>query len=329
MNKRSTENVIELTGVLVDKELEVRQLEDKVNGEMYNAIMGDLILRTKDGSEHKVSVFAKEYNKNNTPNKMFTTYSNIMEGTEVLVSEKEVAQVLENGDDTLKASVVKVGQCKFNSGKLYKSQKTGKATYSMSITGNYFNPLSAKDIELNKQEAVFRVQGIVSSIEDVYKDGNPTGDIRVTINTINAYEDKVNSTETDKKFIVNLMPVKLNVEKELANGFRAVIPVGSFTKVWGSCISLKKTETVIEQPAFGQALERDIVVNYVRNNITGGTPGVDMATGLQEFGITVDEYNQLIAKRDLEISNIENGVNALASPQNVATQATPSVNPFL
>jgi len=318
--KKSTLNNITLTGVLVSKSLEDKIFDDKRTGhegEQYTAIVGSVTLRTLDGSEHEVGVFSKMEKADGSISAMYQSYDRIRSEF-ISMAEADI----ENG---INPTYVKVGQCGFGAN-IGLNKKNGKATVYSKVEGKFLNEASETDKQLAKKTAEFRVEGVIDKILPKVVNGIDTGELNVVINTINTYATKTqDGEEIDNSKIV---PVNLNVPKELSTQFKTMFGVGQFTKLWGDVVNIRKEEEVTVQAGFGESTTESVVSYDVRNVIRGGLPPVPSMTKLQEYGFTQQEYDQLKSKFELELSQKENQNNVFDNQQTENQAPVMSSNPF-
>src|SRR5690554_2597650 len=78
---KETVNVVDVTGVLVKKSFEIKEVNNKdAQGNVIgvdNAISGSLLLRTADGSEHEVNYFSKQHKKDGGENSIFKALTTV------------------------------------------------------------------------------------------------------------------------------------------------------------------------------------------------------------------------------------------------------------
>lgn len=306
MEKKETLNVVNVAGVLVDKEIELKEGTDKQTGNPYNAISGELVIRTNDGSEIEISLFSKELTKKGTPNSIYKGLVTVMEEYKTLKTNPE------------EADYIKIGGSDFSVND-YKSKQDGTIKTYNNINAKFFNRLSQKDLEITPLEAKFEVEGVIDSIKDITKkDGTPTGDKIIVLNIL-GYEGTIT-------------PVSLTLPQALVTPFATMgYFEGSVATLWGKIINTKEEKKIVEQAGFGVANEKTVTSTVKRYEITGGKPPVT----LNEIGYTQEDYDQAKAKRKVKLDGLlaGNTQGASATQQTVTnpfgqTSSTPVANPF-
>lgn len=295
MEKKETLNVVNVAGVLVDKEIELKEGTEKLTGNTYNAISGELVIRTNDGSEIEVSLFSKELTKKGTPNSIYKGLVTVMEEYKTLKTNPE------------DADYIKIGGSDFSVND-YKSKQDGTIKTYNNINGKFFNRLSQKDLEITPLESKFEVEGVIDTIKDINKkDGTPTGSKLLTLNIL-GYEGTI-------------VPVNLTIPEALVTPFSTMgYFEGSVATLWGKIINTKEEQKVVEQAGFGVANEKIVTTTVKRYEITGGKPPVT----LNEIGYTQEDYDQAKAKRKVKLD----GLLATSNTQQDSSVQTNQTNPF-
>lgn len=296
MEKQSTNN-INITGVLVSSTLAKKSLVDKVTGQPYEAISGELVIRTMDGSEHEVSLFSKRLTKTGAESKMFTSYNTIM--TEYKSLEKFPEE----------ADVISVNGAEFGVND-YKNKEGEIKTFTQ-INGKFVNRVTLDKIETTPQIATFEVEGqVVVLAPETYKN-EPTGNGEIQIIAFG--------------YGGTIIPIKLIVPKELVEGFGSV---GFFetgmAKLTGNLINTKEVKTVVEKQSFGADLVKEVTNTVRRFEVLGGSP----KGTIYDFGITDVELEQAKTKRRLKLEEVRNRVSTSGQQQGFTAQATGQASQF-
>jgi hypothetical protein len=304
MEKKETLNNIILAGVLVDKNIEAKEGTDKKTGSSYNYISGEVIIRTKDGSEIPVDVYSKELTKSGTANSIYKGLTTVMEEYKSLKTDPE------------DPDYIKIGGANFSVND-YKSKKDGTIKTFNGVSAKFLNRLTDKELEITAQESKFEVEGVISEIKDITnKDGVPTGDKSITLNVL-GYEG-------------NITPVTMTLPQPLVAPFTGMgYMEGCVATLWGKIINTREEKEIVEQAGFGVSNTKIVTTTVKRNEITGGKPPVALA----EIGYTDEDYNQAKAKRKLKIDGLLNGQSTngqTQAPTNPFGTAptTPVANPF-
>lgn len=306
MEKRETVNTINLAGILVDKELQIKDDNiDKTTGDTYTSISGKLVIRTEDGSEVEVNAYSKELTKAGKENTIY-------KGLVTVMDEYKTLKEFPN-----EADKVRVGACDFGIND-YLGKQDGIVKSFNKINAKFFNRLTPKDLELTKLTSKFEVEGVIAEMKDITKkDGTPTGDKLVVLNTL-GYEGTI-------------IPVTLTLPQALVQPFQSMgYYEGTVATLWGKIINIETEEVIVEQAGFGEANEKTVKKTSKRKEITGGKPPVDLTS----IGYTQEEYNQAVAKRKVKLDGLKSGssdTNANDNPFATGGQSTPqgqAFNPF-
>lgn len=298
----STINKVEVTGILVSKGLEKKVVTQNVNNvpTQKEIISGNIVLRTKDGSEIEVEYYTARLNKQGNENKLY-------KGLETVITEYKS---LENSTDGT-SDIIRIGgaELKVND---YKGQD-GELKSFAKVKANFANRLSLQDIELTPQVATFEAEGLIAKIKDEMIKEEITGNLIIEME-IFGYEGTI-------------IPVKLFVPQSIVEGFRSSgYYDGCVAKLSGNIINTKANETVTEQVAFGTPITKTITKTIKRFEVTGG----NQPKTIYDLKITEEEYNQAKSKRNLKLDEIKNKVatqtntNAFSQTPTVTPTSTPS-----
>ena len=285
---KETTNKIFITGALVKNGLEVIN-----EGEENEAIRGSLTLRTADGSEHDVQYYANRYKKSNGS---FTNELNPQFDTLLASKEDFIDMSNEYGEP---ATVVKIGGGSFRAND-YMSKNTGALVSTFRINASFTNKLEGKDLELNPQNARFEVSGIITKIEPEMKNGNPTGNQLLSLDTIG--------------YGGSITPLILTIPSDLVQPFSgAGFIVNMGAKFNGNLVNSQKKEEIVEQQSFGDPVVKTVTTYNRMLEIRGGSP-----LTLDGLGITNEQYEMCKNKRQAHLNEIR--TKAQGGQQNGATQ---------
>ena len=285
---KETTNKIFITGALVKNGLEVIN-----EGEENEAIRGSLTLRTADGSEHDVQYYANRYKKSNGS---FTNELNPQFDTLLAAKEDFIDMSNEYGEP---ATVIKIGGGSFRAND-YMSKNTGALVSTFRINASFTNKLEGKDLELNPQNARFEVSGIITKIEPEMKNGNPTGNQLLSLDTI-GYGGAIT-------------PLTLTIPSDLVQPFSgAGFIVNMGAKFNGNLVNSQKKEEIVEQQSFGDPVVKTVTTYNRMLEIRGGSP-----LTLDGLGITNEQYEMCKNKRQAHLNEIR--TKAQGGQQNGATQ---------
>ena len=296
---KTTMNKVMITGKLVKNGLEEKPTKNNVE-----AIMGSLIVRTSDGSEHEISLFTNKYKKDDNGNftneesKLYTAYRTI-------IDEYRGMDELSDGESPMIISITN-GEFTDN---VFKS-KEGKLIESNKIRTTFVTRVDETKLDTTPQTATFHVSGIIKDIKAAMVYGVPT------VNKL-IYLDMIGYQGT-------IIPIKLTIVKDMVDAFMSAgfYPMGT-AKLNG--VIVNTVEEVLEEQAFGEPVKvRKTVKRY---EVKGGSP---LGT-LESIGIGQDIYEAGKSKRRLKLQEIENNNSAnqtgFTTDNNINTQTQPS-NPF-
>lgn len=299
-----TINDLRITGVLVKNDLKVRN-----QFQQDESISGDLILRTKDGSEFKVNYFAYKYKKDQNTGAFTSEENGLYKGYETLMNESVSLESNPENPD-----IITIGKGSFDVDD-YISKQDGELKTINKIRATFANRVSQDKIETTPQVAQFQISGVITKMSDVMKNNAPTGDKQVIVDVI-GYKGKI-------------IPIRLTLPQNLVQPFmQAGFFEGGCAKFNGNVINSTETTTEFEKQTFGEPVEKTITKTIRGNMITGGTP-------LQMAGLKINdaEYQAAKSKRRLKLEEIKNkGTNTEGfptmntAPNTVQQPSTP--NPF-
>lgn len=308
-------NKVIITGTLVKNEL-----EEFTTKKGEDAIGGDLVLRTADGSEHQVNFFAYKYKKDENGN--FTSETSYFYNK--YLDAKDNLRDIEHTPDGEKADIISITDGAFSPND-FKGQD-GNVVSTNRIQAKFINRVEHKDYESTILEARFEVEGIIESVKDEIVKGVPTGNLTITLNAIRQRQKDFKNDNSYEADI--LIPIKMTVDKSMATAFRgAGYYDGAYAKFAGVVVNSVELVETIEKQNFGEDIKKT-VKNYVRkNDIKSGSA----VSTIFEHDLTQEIVDALIAKRKQTIVEIKNGV-ASNGNVNVTTQSTPApattYNPF-
>jgi len=308
-------NKVTITGILVKNDL-----EEFTTKKGEDAIGGELVLRTADGSEHQVNFFSYKFKKDE--NKKFTEelayfYTKYLEA-------KDNLKDIEHTSEGEKTDIISITDGTFTPND-FKGQD-GNIISTNKIQAKFINRVEPKDYESTILEAKFEVEGIIESIKDEVVKSIPTGNLTVTLNSI---RQKQNDFKNDNSYEADvLVPIKMTVDTAMASPFRSAgYYDGAYAKFVGLVVNSVEMVETIEKQNFGEDIKRQ-VKNYVRkNDIKSGSA----VSTIFEHELTQEVVDALIAKRKQALIEVKSGV-ASTGNNNSNTQSTPAptttYNPF-
>lgn len=313
------QNKITVAGKLVEKNLEIKVIA-KDNQEPYEAIGGSLKIRTNDGSEHTIDVFSKRLTNSGAESKVFQGLETCMEqyrGIGDLIKEG-----LSEEEAIAQADIIQTTSAKFSSGKPYKN-KEGKAVISTKVNSQFFGRIEGSKIEATPLVATFSITGKIVAMSDVMKDNAPTGDKWLDFDVVEKF---TNTQKNEDSY--SLHSVRCFLEAQKVNMFMgAGFQIGQPCNLAGDMVNIEtKVEKRIARD-FGDD-EIKIFTNYDRRNVIKGG---SIARSQDDICFTEQVYQELVAKRNMEKSAIENGaIGGQTTGANPFVQnSTPNNNPFM
>lgn len=322
---REFKNVVTITGVLVKN-----GIEEFTTKKGVEAIGGELVIRTKDGSEHEVNVYANKYKKDSDGNEtgeLSYFFNKYYEAKENLVS-------LETAPEE-ECSIVRISDGEFTTNDFV--GKDGNMVSTNKISCKFINVVEKKDIETTLQEAKFEIEGVIESIADEVIKNVPTGELLVKLNHVTTtLRDSNGNTTFDKVkgkiSPYSIVPITLKVNKEMASAFKgAGYYPNAFVKFAGSVINSTEIKEIVEAQSFGEDIHKE-VKNYVRKyEIKSGNNAVMPST----LELTDEVITMLVNKRKEDLKAKISGASTSSDGQFGNTQAAippapanPFANPF-
>lgn len=241
---RQAENEVVIVGTLVEKNLEVKEFDDRTNGGKYKAMTGNVVIRTGENETHTVRFFAKEKTQKGETSKQFT-------GLETVNAEYvSVADAAEK--EGVQASVVRVvGTLGLNE---YFGQD-GKLKQFNQIDGRFISRL--KDGADSTPKAEFDIEGLVNKVVEEYKDDEETGRAHIEL-VVPLYNSKV-------------IPLTFVVSGEGKDYVVENFTKGSSVRVYGDIVNFRQETKKIIEMGFGKPKEEVTVTFKNENAVTGGT----------------------------------------------------------
>ena len=305
--------------VIITGELVKNNLEEFTTKKGEDAIGGELVLRTADGSEHEVNFFSFKYKKDEGGN--FTSETGYF--YDKYLDAKENLRDIEHTPDGEKPDIISITDGAFTPNDF--KGKDGNVVSTNKILAKLINRVEPKDYETTILEARFEVEGIIESVKDEIVKNVPTGNLTITLNAIRQRQKDFKNDNSYEADI--LIPIKMTVDKSMAEAFRgAGYYDGAYSKFAGVVInSVELTET-IEKQNFGEDIKKTIRKYVRKNDVKSGSA----VSTIFEHDLTQEVVDALIAKRKQALVEIKSGVASTSNKTN--TQSTPApattYNPF-
>lgn len=291
---RQALNKVEVVGIAQESTLELKEFNDKVTGQPYKAISGDITVKINEEETQIVSYFAKELTKKGEPNKNFKALTTIMKE---LVTVADIAQGLAEGEP---ARIVCQGELTLNE---FKSND-GEIISNPRINGKFSPSRFKGEANQFQPKAEFDVEGIVAKavIEETDKDANETGRLKIQL-YVPLYGGKV-------------IPLTFVTNETLPQGGKDYL-MDNFVKsasvrVYGDLVNKsKKIERVIES-GFG---ENKTDVSYERTREFIATGGTLYEDGVHKEVFDVSLLKEALANRERYLSTIKESEKADDKPK--------------
>lgn len=284
---RQALNDVEVVGIAQESTLEKKEFKDKVTGQPYTAIMGDVTVKITEEESQIVSYFEKELTKKGELNKNFKALTTIMNE---MVTIADVAQGLAEGEPS---RIVCQGSLTLNE---YKGTD-GEIKSFAKINGAY-SPSRHKEDKHGayNPRATFDIEGIVkATVAETDKDENETGRLKIQL-YVPVYGGKV-------------IPLTFVTNENLPQGGKDYltdnfVPRAS-VRVYGDLVNKSiKIEREIES-GFG---ENKIDITYERTREFVATGGTLYEEGVHKEAFDVSLLKEAIANRNRDLATLKEQV---------------------
>lgn len=244
---RQADNSVNITGVLVEKNLEVKDYTDKRDGSPYKAITGTLSVRTSEHEVHQIRYFSKQFTNAGAENRQFKSLQTIQD------EYVSVADLADSNDPEAKASEISIiGNLNLN--EFYGGD--GQLQQRMQLNGRFANRLREQDDPTPKAE--YDIEGIVSKVvEEFDQDGVPTDRVKIEL-LVPMYGGKVEPLN----FVV-----RENGKDYVMDNFAG----GTSVRIYGDIINFRKVTTREIEMGFGQNKIEEKVEYLQEFTVNGGT----------------------------------------------------------
>lgn len=269
---REAGNTVTIVGTLVEKNLEVKEFQNRQKvGETYNAITGELHIRTSEHEVHRVRFFSKEFTNAGAESRQFKALQTVQnEYVSVAdLAEREDKEDAEGNELTPTKLRIR-GRMGLN--EFY--GQDGQLRQYEQIDGQFASRLDADD--KTPFGAEFDVEGIVKRvIEEFDKDGEETDRAKIEL-LMPLYNGRV-------------IPMNFVVGNEQGGKDYVMdnFEQGSSVRVYGQLKNIREVKTREVEMGFGQnKIEED--VTYVNeNSIQGGSVYEESVHDSKIFDLTL------------------------------------------
>lgn len=253
---READNFVNIVGELSEKNLEVKEFDDKRNiGEKYKAMTGELHIRTGEHEVHRVRFFSKEFTNAGAESRQFKALKTIQDE---YISTADIAELAEkNKEEAEKLTPTKLsvrGRMGLNE---FYGQDEQLRQYEQ-IDGQFANRLDADD--KTPFGAEFKVEGIVKNvIEEFDREGEETDRAKIEL-VVPLYNGSV-------------IPLNFVVDNEQGGKDYVMdkFEKGASAEVLGQLKNIRKVDKIVEEMGFGQDKVTEKVTYVNENLVQGGT----------------------------------------------------------
>lgn len=281
---RQALNKVEIWGYAQESTLEVKSFNDKVTGQPYNAIMGDVTVKTGEDETHIISYFAKELTKDGAVSKNFKSLQTAMNE---MVTVADIAQGLAVGEPSM---LTCQGELGLNE---YKGQD-GEVKSFVKINGKFAPSRFKGEASAFEPKAKFDIEGIVykATKPETDKEGEETGRLTIDI-YVPLYAGKI----VPLSFVTDPSLSQTNKDYLEENFVK-----GASINIYGNLVNKsKKIERVIEA-GFGEA---KVETTYERTRDFVAIGGSLYEAGVHKQAFDVSLLKEAIANRERFLASLE------------------------
>ena len=272
---RQALNKVDVWGYAQESTLEEKTFNDKVTGQPYNAISGDVTIKTGEDETHVISYFAKELTKDGAVSKNFKSLKTAMDE---MVTVADIAQGFTDGEPS---ALMCQGELTLNE---YKAQD-GEVRAFVKVNGKFAPSRFKGERSEFEPKAEYTIEGIVykNIIAEMDKNDEETGRLKIEI-YVPLYKGKIVPLS-----FVTVPTLPQNQKDYLEENFTK----GASIKLWGKLVNKsKKIERVIEA-GFGEDTV-ETTFERVREFITVGG-------ALYEEGVHKEKFDTSLLKEAIAI----------------------------
>ena len=318
---REFKNTVSITGLLTEMNLATESRDGKPYIKDGNPfITGDVVVKTEDGSQHRVSFFSYKFKRGSNGN-ITDEKSAIYAGYETVIDEyKDVKRFKEDAD------YVTLSNCRFSANDYFDSNKQRVIEY-VNVGSLFIDRLTREgydELETKNKIAKFELEGVVKEVdEETNSTGELTGKLKISLDVIGQKVNYKDKTAEPRE----IFTVKLTVMEDMKQVFlSAGYDVGDFVKLSGNLINTIEEVEVVEKQAFGEDLVK-VFKNSIRYyKVTSG----GSAQSIYDDGIDLTDeiIEQLQNARNEKLKNLKNGVSKSNNTASGSTANPVPNNPF-
>lgn len=283
---RQALNKVDVWGIAQESTLEVKEFKDKVTGQPYTAISGDVTVKINEEESHVLSYFEKELTKKGEPNKNFKALTTIKNE---MITIADVAQGLAEGEPS---RITCQGELTLNE---YKGNDGNIVSFTK-INGKFSPSRFKGEADQFKPKAEFDIEGIVKSLtEETDKDEVETGRLKIQL-YVPQYGGKV-------------IPLTFVTSETLPQAGKDYLQDNfvprSSVRIYGDLVNKsKKVERVIES-GFG---ENKVDVTYERTREFIATGGTLYEEGVHKEVFDISLLKEALANRERHLATLKEQV---------------------
>lgn len=240
-------NSVNLVGVVSENNLEIKQFDERKDGvptgNKYNAMTGDLVIRTGENENHTVRFFSKEFTNAGAQSRQFTGLQTVKDS---IVSIADT----ESNPDLVPSRLSVTGSLELNE----YAGGDGQIRSFPSVRGRFVNRLPEDDKTENKAE--FDLEGMVGKVIDEFdKDGVETGRKKVSL-LVPLYN--------------SVIPIDFVVTEEGSDYVGDNFTNGSTVRIYGDMVNFRHVQKKEVEMGFGQNKVEEITTFVNELLVKGG-----------------------------------------------------------
>lgn len=267
---RQATNVVEITGVVSENNLEYRKT---ASGDV---ISGDIVIKTGEGEEHTVSFFANKLKKDGTANRIYESLETV---------KNDYKSIASYGEDEADKVSVTSGEFRGND---YVGQD-GMLRSGVRINSNFINRLNPSEAYEPKSE--FDVEVFIKAVKDEFdREGNETG--RVIVDAFLPL------------FGGRIAPISFSVAAgNDADFVRDTYEKGNTVNVYGEIVNKVEVKTTEKESSFGKG-KKTTIRNYVREFLIKG--GSDPYDEDNKGAYSNEQIKKALTEREAFLEELKN-----------------------
>lgn len=291
---REAINQVNIMGIVSEVDIEEKLAEGK------EAIAGKLTIRTEDGSEHEIDMFAKKLKNDGGENAIYKGIQTI---------KAEFKSIASTGSAET-ADKVSITNARLGISDYY--NKGGELRSIPKINASFVNRLiKQEELDKYKSSATFAIELYITDIKkEVNKETEETGR-KLIVGFLPVYNGKI-------------VPFTVTVGTDLADAVEQMYGAGQTVKLWGTIVNKVIKEAVTEAAGIGASRESVSKITTREFIMTGGSePYVE---DIKMFNKDAIRNAGVTRKEDLdklkEKTNKDGVKNSAVKPTSTTTPAS-------